>query len=268
MTLALLGFLHLSFVDIIDIVVLSVLIYVLFRSLKGSSAINIFIAIIFLFLLRIISGALNMKLLHSLLSTVIDVGAVALVVIFQPEIRQFLSRMGRSASKAGSRWQWLGKVIRKDADKLSADAIREITEACADMAEQKTGAIIVIRRLGSLQETVETGDRIDAEISSRLLENIFFKDSPLHDGAVIIGGNRIIAARCTLPISESRDIPPRFGMRHKAAVGITEKSDADVIVISEQRGKISFVREGKLYPIDSIYTLKNKLEESSAEEGK
>ena len=141
----------------------------------------------------------------------------------------------------------------------------EIVQACRNMAENRTGALIVILHKNSLQDVIESGDRIDAQVSSRLIENIFFKDSPLHDGAMIIGGGRIIAARCTLPITEQK-IPAKYGMRHKSAVGISERSDADVIVISEQRGTISFVRDGEISPVAGMNELKLMLEPRKEQE--
>jgi DNA integrity scanning protein DisA with diadenylate cyclase activity len=134
-------------------------------------------------------------------------------------------------------------------------ALREITEACREMSAQKTGALILIQHKNSLEDIIATGDIVDAEIGRRLIMNIFFKNSPLHDGAMIIGGNRIIAARCTLPITERTDLPARYGMRHKAAIGISEQCDADVIVVSEETGGISFVRSGQISPVDTINTL-------------
>ena len=256
--LDLLGFLHLGIVDILDIVVVAAVIYVVFRWLKGSSAMNILIAILALLAIRFVAAALNMKLLSTLMDGVINVGAIALIVIFQPEIRQFLGRLGRRGS-------WLGRVFGRKGDDLGAQASKEIVQACRDMAENRTGALIVILHKNSLQDVIESGDRIDAQVSSRLIENIFFKDSPLHDGAMIIGGGRIIAARCTLPITEQK-IPAKYGMRHKSAVGISERSDADVIVISEQRGTISFVRDGEISPIDNMNELKLMLEPRKEQE--
>ena len=251
--LELLGFLHLGIVDVLDIVVVAAVIYVVFRWLKGSSAMNILIAILALLAIRFAASAMNMKLLSTLLDAVINVGAIALIVIFQPEIRQFLGRLGRR------RGGWVDRLLGRKGDDLGAQAVKEIVQACRDMSENRTGALIVILHRNSLLEVVESGDRIDAQVSSRLLKNIFFKDSPLHDGAVIIGGGRIIAARCTLPITDHK-LPAKYGMRHKSAVGITERSDADVIVISEQRGTISFVRDGKIFPIAGMNELKLKLE--------
>ena len=252
--LELLGFLHLGIVDVLDIVVVAIVIYVVFRWLKGSSAMNILIAILALLAIRFVASAMNMKLLSTLLDAVINVGAIALIVIFQPEIRQFLSRLGRR------RGGWLDRLLGRKGEDLGAQASKEIVQACRDMAESRTGALIVILHKNALEDVIESGDRIDADIRSRLIENIFFKDSPLHDGAIIIGGGRIIAARCTLPITDRKDLPAKYGMRHKSAVGLTERSDADVIVVSEQRGTISFVRDGEIFPIAGMNELKLKLE--------
>ena len=252
--LELLGFLHLGIVDVLDIVVVAIVIYVVFRWLKGSSAMNILIAILALLAIRFVASAMNMKLLSTLLDAVINVGAIALIVIFQPEIRQFLSRLGRR------RGGWLDRLLGRKGEDLGAQASKEIVQACRDMAESRTGALIVILHKNALEDVIESGDRIDADRRSRLIENIFVKDSPLHDGAIIIGGGRIIAARCTLPITERKDLPAKYGMRHKSAVGLTERSDADVIVVSEQRGTISFVRDGEIFPIAGMNELKLKLE--------
>ncbi|MBO4525904.1 MAG: diadenylate cyclase CdaA [Bacteroidales bacterium] len=258
--LELLGFLHLGIVDVLDIVVVAIVIYVVFRWLKGSSAMNILIAILALLAIRFVASAMNMKLLSTLLDAVINVGAIALIVIFQPEIRQFLSRLGRR------RGGWLDRLLGRKGEDLGAQASKEIVQACRDMAESRTGALIVILHKNALEDVIESGDRIDADIRSRLIENIFVKDSPLHDGAIIIGGGRIIAARCTLPITERKDLPAKYGMRHKSAVGLTERSDADVIVVSEQRGTISFVRDGEIFPIAGMNELKLKLEPQKEKE--
>ena len=253
--LDILGFLHLGFADIIDIIVVALILYVAFRWLRGSSAVNIFIAILMLFVIRIVAVAMNMKLLSALLDTIIDVGAIALIVIFQPEIRQFLIRMGRSTGIAGERRNVLDRLFGRDPKALDDEAAKELIQACFNMAEQKTGALIVLRHRNNLQDVVDSGDRLDADIRSSLIENIFFKNSPLHDGAMIIADNRIVAARCTLPITGRTRLPARYGMRHKAAIGISEQCDADVIVVSEETGGISLVRGGQITPVDSINTL-------------
>ena len=245
-----------GFADILDIVVVALILFVAFRWLRGSSAVNIFIAILLLFVVRIVATAMNMKILSALMGTVVDVGAIALIVIFQPEIRQFLMRVGRSTGIAGGQRGLLDRLLRRDASALGAEAAREISEACFDMAETRTGALIVITHGNSLQNIVDSGDRLDADIRCSLLENIFFKDAPLHDGAVIISRGRIVAARCTLPITERTDIPSKYGMRHKSAVGISERSDADVLVVSEQRGTVSFVHDGVITPVTSRNALR------------
>lgn len=250
--------------DLLDIVMVAAIIYLAFRWIKGSNAINIFIAIIIVLLVQIVSSALGMKMLSSILGTLIDVGAVAIIVIFQPEIRRFLSTIGRRAGNSIEKRPMLRKLLVKtEVEAVDAKSITAIAQACQEMSEQKTGALIIIRQKDLLQSIIDTGDIIDAEISSRLIMNIFFKNSPLHDGAMIIGSNRIIAARCTLPITERTNLPARLGMRHKAAVGISEQCDAMVIVVSEQTGRISFVRGGEIETIDSISRLKLLLSEKS-----
>ena len=253
MFLEIFGFLSLSAIDILDILMVAVILYVLFRWIRGSSAMNIFIAIILLLIVRVIVGSLNMKLMTSLMNTLFDVGLLALIIIFQPEIRHFLIRVGGSSS-----WwrKMIGRLVEGRGANVAEKNVEEIAEACRVMGEQKTGALIVIPGQDSLQYVVETGDRLDATVSRRLILNLFFKNSPLHDGAMIVRGDRIVAARCTLPITSRTDIPASFGMRHKAAIGITEESDATVVVVSEETGNISYVKEGNLRVIENIYDLK------------
>ncbi|HBH21102.1 MAG TPA: TIGR00159 family protein [Rikenellaceae bacterium] len=259
-----LGFLNFTLTDLLDIVMVAVIIYLAFRWIKGSNAINIFIAIIIVLLVQIVSSALGMKMLSSILGTLIDVGAVAIIVIFQPEIRRFLNNIGRHAGDSLEKRPMLRRLLVKtEVESVDAKSVTSIAQACQEMSEQKTGALIIIRHKDLLQSVIDTGDIIDAEISSRLIMNIFFKNSPLHDGAMVIGDNRIIAARCTLPITERTDLPARLGMRHKAAVGISEQCDASVIVVSEQTGKISYVKGGDIKTVDSINKLKLLLSEKS-----
>ena len=242
-----------SAIDILDILMVAAILFVLFRWIRGSSAMNIFIAIVILLIVRVIVGSLNMKLMTSLMTTLFDVGLLALIIIFQPEIRHFLIRLGGS-----SNW-WrkvLGRLVTGRGINVAEKAVEEIVEACRVMGEQKTGALIVIPGQDPLQYIIETGDRLDAMVSRRLILNLFFKNSPLHDGAMIVRGDRIVASRCTLPITSRTDIPASFGMRHKAAIGISEESDATVVVVSEETGHISYVKEGKLRVIDNIYELK------------
>ena len=253
MILGMLSFLHFTLVDLLDILMVALVIYFIFRWIRGSSAINIFIAIIIVLVVQIIANALGLKMISSLLGTLIDVGAVAIIVIFQPEIRRFLNTMGRQAGSSLEKRPKLRKLLTgRSLSSVDSRSLAEIAQACKEMSEQKTGALILIRRKDSLEDIIATGDTLDAQISSRLIMNIFFKNSPLHDGAMIIGDNRIIAARCTLPITDRSDLPAHYGMRHKAALGVSEQCDADVVVVSEETGAISFVHRGVIQTTDSI----------------
>lgn len=253
-----LGFLHISIIDILDILLVAGIIFYVFRLLRGSQAVSIFLAIVALYALKIVSSSLDMKLVSGLLGAVLDVGMLALIVIFQPEIRHFLSQMGNRYRQAGKRSKWLGKLFRDDAGYETMETVNEICKACEDMSQARCGALIVLERSQSLKYIEDTGDQIDARVSKRLLLNLFFKNSPLHDGAVIISGDRVSAARCTLPITEQRT-PASFGMRHKAAIGISEVSDAKVVVVSEETGGISFMERGEAVPVSNINDLKRML---------
>ncbi len=267
MILAIFGFLQLSLADILDILLLALMIFLVFRWIRGTSAMSIFVAIISLYVIRVIVSAFNMRLMTNIMETVLDVGLIAVIVIFQPEIRKFLMQLGTRYMNTAQGNKLISKFLKKsgNANISGTDAVNNITEACRRMSEDKTGALIVIAHKASLEEIVSTGDRIDAGIHRRLIMNLFFKNSPLHDGALIISGGRIAAARCTLPITERTNIPASFGMRHKAAIGITEETDADAIVVSEETGKISFVKGGVVTPIKNINELKLLLNTSLGE---
>lgn len=250
------GFLELTLVDVFDILLVSTIIFIIYKRIKNTPAMKMFIAILIILLVRLLAGVMNMKLMSQLLGAVVDLGAVALLVIFQPEIRRFLSRIGKNAGTQS----FIGKFFKRTPSEINTEAINEITKACEEMSEEKVGALIVFPGKDTLDGIVETGDIVDAQISQRLIENIFFKNSPLHDGAMIIRHGRILAARCTLPITTST-IPARYGMRHKSAVGLTEECDARVVVVSEQTGHISFVKEGQIKKVDNINSLKLLLAE-------
>ncbi len=256
MLLNIFGFLNISFADILDILMVAIFIYLAFRWIRGSSAMNIFVAVILLFVLRVVVAAFNMKLMNALLGTFIDVGVIALIVIFQPEVRHFLMKFGSRYGMAGKGRDFFNKLMGIRDQKMAGGTVNEIAEACRAMSADKTGALIVFPRKDSLDFIIETGDVVDAKVTRRLIMNIFFKNSPLHDGAMIIGGDRIVAARCTLPITGRSNIPPHYGMRHKAAIGISEETDADVVVVSEETGGISFVRGGNIKSISNINELK------------
>ena len=255
-------FIDISWIDVLDVLMVGLLIYWLIRVVRGTSAVNIFLGILLLYVIWIASRALGMKLLSFILGQVLGVGVVALLVIFQPEIRRFLLRISSSTSAAAQKGVF-SKIFRQARSAgMQPDELEELTAACRKMSETKTGALIVIRHGAALGEIIDTGDEIDARISRRLIENIFFKNSPLHDGAMILSENRILAARCTLPITQRQDIPAQYGMRHRAAIGQSEASDASVIVVSEETGNISFVQEGRIRTMGSITELRLAIEES------
>ena len=266
--LSFLGFLDMSLADILDIILLGLIIFVMFKWIKGTSAMSIFVAIVSLFLIRVVVGAFKMKLMTAIMDMVLDVGVLALIVIFQPEIRKFLIRLGNRYMNSAQGRAILNRITGKGktGSLTSSEAVNDLTEACRRMAEDKTGALIVIVHKNPLEEIISTGDRIDAAIHRRLIMNLFFKNSPLHDGALVIAGNRIVAARCTLPITENKNLPANYGMRHKAAIGITEESDADAVVVSEETGRISFVKAGVVTPIQNINELKLLLSTSLSNE--
>ncbi len=262
MFLSALGFLNFSFTDLLDILLIALVIFYAIRSIRGTSAMNILIALILFFFLKVIVSALGMKMMTELMSVVLDVGVLALIVIFQPEIRRFLIHFGQKYMIGRRSGRFFRRLFGGEANvNASSDAVKEIAEACNSMSETKTGALIVIAASSSLDFVVETGDIVDAVINRRLLMNLFFKNSPLHDGAVIIRGNRVEAARCTLPISE-RDLPPQFGMRHKAACGISEATDASVVVVSEETGHITVFKDGTYKEIGNLNELKLLLSEA------
>lgn len=255
-------FLTISFADVLDILLVGLVIFYVFRLLKGSQAMSIFWAIVLLFALRVVCEALQMKMMSGLLGAVLDVGLIALIVIFQPEIRRFLSSLVGSISLQNLRWKWLRKVLGHGGEELpgnSVSTINEICKACEEMSKEKCGALIVIKKKNQLKHIEDTGDIVDAVVSQRLLRNLFFKNSPLHDGAVIISNDRVTAARCTLPITQ-RETPPQYGMRHKAAVGISEESDAQVVVVSEETGGITVFRGGYGEKTENINDLKRLLQ--------
>ncbi len=258
MILAIFGFLQISLADILDILLLALMIFFGFRWIRGTSAMSIFVAIISLYVIRVIVSAFNMRLMTNIMDTVLDVGLIAMIVIFQPEIRKFLMQLGTRYMNTAQGNKLISKFLKKgkSTNISGSEAVNEIAEACRRMSEDKTGALIVIPHNASLEEIISTGDRIDAAIHRRLIMNLFFKNSPLHDGAMVIANGRIVAARCTLPITERTNIPANYGMRHKAAIGVTEETDADAITVSEETGNISFVKAGAVTTIKNINELK------------
>lgn len=253
-------FIAIRVLDIIDILLVAFLLYEIYMLIRGTVAINIFVGIFLLYMIWLIVKALNMELLSNILGQIIGVGVIALIIVFQQEIRRFLLFIGtRYLSK--NRFSIENFLFPKQKSVVPPVNIEAIVKASRNMAESKTGALIVIARKSELQIYAETGDIIEAETSSRLIENIFFKNSPLHDGALIIINDKIKAARCVLPVTENINLPAHYGMRHRAAIGMSETTDSLIVVISEETGKISFVVNGTIrYGISSM-ELKQLLEQ-------
>ena len=230
--------------DIVDIALVALMLYYIYRLMKESRSLNVFIGImVFIVVWLFVSQILEMKLLGSIMDKLISVGVLALIILFQEEIRKFLYNLGaHQRMRSIMRFFSSGNERKAMADK---ETIMPIVMACMNMGRQKVGALIVIERSAPLDDIVETGDVIDANINQRLIENIFFKNSPLHDGAMIISKKRIRAAGCILPVSHNVDIPKELGLRHRAAMGISQESDAIAIIVSEETGRISVAIKGE-----------------------
>lgn len=225
--------------DIIDILLVALILYYIYRLMKESRSLNVFMGIlVFVVLWLVVSQVLQMKLLGSILDKFVSVGVIVLVILFQDEIRKFLYNLGAHQRMRSFRRFLSLNDKKQDTEKLK-QIIMPIVMSCMSMSKKKVGALIVIQRATPLDDIVATGERIGADISQRLIENLFFKNSPLHDGAMIIADQRIKAAGCILPVSHNLNIPKELGLRHRAALGITHESDCIAIVVSEETGGIS-----------------------------
>lgn len=236
------GFLEVGWVDFIDIALVSVLLYQVYKLIRGSIAVNIFLGILALYLVYLIVRAAQMELLTTILGTFMNVGVLAMIILFQPEIRKFLLVIGRGTEFRENIFKTIGNWRHQYHDDFD---IGEVIEAAKSLKATKTGALIVFSRDTELKFYAQTGDALDAEVSKRLLLSIFNKYSPLHDGAVIVYKGRIRAARCVLPVSENDHIPPNYGLRHRAAIGMSENTDTLVLAISEETGRLLLARNGK-----------------------
>ncbi len=249
-------FIHVRFLDVIDIFLVAIIFYEIYNLVKGTVAFNIFMGIFIIFIVWLIVKSLKMELLGSILGQLFGVGVIAIIIVFQQEVRRFLLMLG-SRYRANRRFS-LENLFSSQFKFASESSLHAIVDACTQMSENRTGALIVLARESELQEYVETGEIIDAAITSELIKSIFFKNSPLHDGAVIITLNRIKAARCILPLSQQLEINPMLGLRHRAAIGLSEQTDAYIIVVSEETGHISTSYTGKLsenVPMDELFKI-------------
>ena len=248
-------FIEFSVLDALDILLVAILLYYIYKLLKGTVAINIFIGIAFIFLIWKITQALKMEMLSGILGYLLSGGVIALIIVFQQEIIKFLLMIGTTNfSNKRSFFNQL-KFLRTEIN--SEIDTEKILRACSNMSKTKTGALIVIERTNSLDFLINTGDSMNAQVNEVLLESIFYKNSPLHDGATIIRDNYVVATRVVLPISDSKKIPARFGLRHRAAIGVSEKTDAVCLLVSEETGEISYIKDGEFV----LYTTQDELEE-------
>lgn len=229
--------------DVIDILLVALMLYYIYRLMKESRSLNVFIGIMmFVVLWLFVSQILEMRLLGSIMDKLVSVGVIGLIILFQEDIRKFLYNLG-----AHQRIKVIMRLFSSDKESAQTqdkETIMQIVLACLSMSKRKVGALIVIERSTPLDDIADTGDVIDANINQRLIENIFFKNSPLHDGAMVISKKRIKAAGCILPVSHNFDIPKELGLRHRAAMGISQECDAIAVVVSEETGGISVAIKG------------------------
>lgn len=252
-----LDFINFSFLDVLDIFLVAVLLYYIYKLLKGTVAINIIIGIAFIFIIWKITQVLKMEMLSGILSYLLSGGVIALIIVFQQEIRKFLLMIGTTnfSSKRGflNQLKFLQSEIHPETD------AETIVKACEKMSITKTGALLVMERTNKLDFLVNTGDIMNALVNEAIIESIFYKNSPLHDGATIIRDNHIVATRVILPVSENTKIPSRFGLRHRAAIGVSEKTDAVCMLVSEETGIISYIKDGEFVLFKDTEDLIDKL---------
>mgnify|MGYP002700314962 CR=1 FL=1 len=242
-----------SLIDIIDVVLVALLLYYIYKLVRGTVAINIFIGIVIIYFIFLITEALKMVLLTKILGGFMSVGFIALIVVFQQEVRKFLLMIG--STNFGNKRKFLNQLKFLKPEGISSTDVETIVAACNKMGSTKTGALIVLERNNNLDFLVNTGDEMNIKVTQPIIESIFFKNSPLHDGAIIIENNTVKATRVILPVNNEKTIPQRFGLRHRAAVGITERTDAIALVVSEETGQVSCFKNGDFLPYNDATEL-------------
>lgn len=254
-----LGFLDIGWLDFLDIALVALLIYQIYNLVRGSVASRVFVGYLLVYLAYLLVKALGLNLLTTILEYFISVGALALIIIFQQEIRRFLLFVGKSTNLTSSRWvrRWL---LRQQDGIPAQTSLRPILDACKTLASEFSGGLIVLQKNDDLEKIAQSGELIDAEVSKPLLLSIFSQYSPLHDGAVIISDGRIWAARCILPVSDDDELPSALGFRHRAALGMSEATDAAVIAVSEESGRLSLALNGELFTNLTTTELEGRLE--------
>ena len=250
-------FIEFSLLDVLDILLVALLLFYIYRLLKGTVAINIVIGVAIIFVIWKITEVLNMKMLSGILGTLLGGGVIALIIVFQQEIRKFLLMIG--TTNFTNKRNFLKQLTFLQTEIGSEINTEIIINACQSLSKSKTGALIVIERTNTLDFLINTGDNMNALVNEAILESIFYKNSPLHDGALIIRDNFIVATRVVLPISDNTKIPARFGLRHKAAIGVSEKTDAVCLLVSEETGEISYIKDGGFELYSDYLELNEKL---------
>lgn len=241
------GLPHISVVDIIDVSLVALLIYELYKLVRGTNVMRIFWALVVIYGLYFVVSVLHMRLSSEILGEFVSVGLMLVIIVFQPEIRRFLLLIGTKTTQGGeSTWRRL-RFWRRSAAHDRAVNIEPYIQACLHMSQSKTGALIIFSRQNDVSDIVSTGERLDALVSSALIEQVFYKNTPLHDGAMIVKGNTILAARCILPVTSRVDVDPNLGLRHRSAIGVTEQSDVIAVVVSEETGAISYAVDGVIH---------------------
>jgi len=261
------GFLEIFWVDIIDILLVTLLLSQVYKLMRGTMAIRVFFGFLSLYLIYLVVRAVEMELLSNILGQFMGVGVLAVIVLFQQEIRKFLLLVGKSTSfKEGQFMKNLRFVMNSTATPKMD--VTSIVDAAKALGASNTGALMVISKESELKFYVESGDKLDAHLSKRLLITIFTKNGPLHDGAVIIHKGRILAARCILPVTDQEDLPAHYGLRHRAAIGMSEVTDTLLVVVSEETGQISTVQNGEISNNLSPQELRTAINEYLTEESK
>ncbi len=255
-----LNFIDFKITDVLDITLVAILLYYIYKLVRGSVAINIFIGIVIVWGFWKLTELLGMEMISSMVGAFMQVGLIALIIVFQQEIRKFLLMIGSTNFANKRNFIKHFKFLRQEGLTTSLD-VDAVIRACEKMGATKTGALIVFARSNSLDFVKSSGDKMYIEITQPIIESIFYKNSPLHDGAAVVENNYITATRVILPVSNERNIPLRFGLRHRAAVGITEKTDAIALIVSEETGDISYVRNGEFVPFGDMEELASMIKE-------
>ncbi len=239
-------FLKITITDVVDILFVAILIYYIYSLIKNTIAVNLLLGMLIILGLYFVVEALNMTLLSTIINKFMSVGIIALIIIFQPEIRRFLLLIGKNMSLQKNKAWWGYLFGNKDIERDNLLRIKPVIDACKSMKKSKTGALIVFVKFYDDQLFANSCEVIDAKISKRLLESIFQKHSPLHDGAVVISENKLKSASCILPLTENDKLPPQFGLRHRAGIGISENTDAVAVIVSEETGEIAYAKQGRV----------------------